>query len=361
MQILHAPRRPAPGVASAVLGVLAIAVGAGIAVRWLPKAGFRLPTVAGLALLLLGIVAVGAAVVGFWRAVHGVRRLWLVPAALVALVLLYAVGLAVSLTVVPPTASPAGGEQAARALEAQDVALRAGDGVRLSAWWAPSRNGAAVLLLHGAGETRAATLPQARVLVRHGYGVLLLDARGHGDSGGRGMDAGWYGDDDVRAAVDFLVGRPGVDPGRIAVLGLSMGAEEAIGAASGDGRIRAVVAEGATGRTAADKDGWLPGGPTGIAQRGLDRLTYGVVDLLTAAGPPPRLADAVARATGARFLLITAGTMPDEAVAAGVLRDAAPHRVRVWTVDDATHTHALAAEPADWEARVTGFLDAALG
>ena len=75
------------------------------------------------------------------------------------------------------------------------------------------------MLLHGAGETRAATLPQADVLAHHGYGVLLLDARGHGDSGGRGMDAGWYGDDDVRAAVDFLVGRPGVDPGRIAVLG----------------------------------------------------------------------------------------------------------------------------------------------
>ena len=259
MQMLRVPRRPATGIAAALLGVLAIAVGAGIAIRWLPKAGLQPGAVAALALLVLGVVAVAAAVVGFWRTVHGVRRLWLVPAALVALVLLYAVGIGVSLTVVPPTASPAGSAPEAHRLPADDVAVRTADGVRLSAWWAPSRNRAAVVLLHGAGETRAATLPQARVLARHGYGVLLLDARGHGDSGGRGMDAGWYGDLDVAAALDFLAARPDVDPARIAVLGLSMGGEEAIGAAA-DGRIRAVVAEGATGRTAADKDALAPRG-----------------------------------------------------------------------------------------------------
>jgi hypothetical protein len=65
-----------------------------------------------------------------------------------------------------------------------------------------------------------------------------------------------------------------VDPDRIGVLGLSMGGEDAIGAA--DPAIRAVVAEGATHRTAADKAGYLPGGITGTIQRGMDRLTYGV-------------------------------------------------------------------------------------
>jgi pimeloyl-ACP methyl ester carboxylesterase len=218
-----------------------------------------------------------------------------------------------------------------------------------------------VVLLHGAGETRAATLPQAEVLAAHGYGVLMVDARGHGDSGGRGMDLGWHGDADVRAALDFLDGRDGVDPDRIGVLGLSMGGEEAIGAAAADPRVRAVVAEGATGRTAADKDAWLPGGVSGALQRGLDRVSYAVVDLLTAGSPPTSLRDAVAEASGTPFLLITAGTMPDEEDAAAVLRDAAPDRVQVWTVPGATHTHALSAEPAEWEQRVTGFLDAALG
>lgn len=355
------PRRAVTGVAVAVVGVLATAVGAGVGIRYLQKTGLTWTTVAGLVLLALGIFLLVLAVAGFWREVHGWRRLWLVPAVLVSLAVLSSVALAVSLTVVPPTAHPPGRTPAAQDLSADEVAFPTRDGVRLSAWWVPSANGAAVVLLHGAGETRAATLPQARVLARHGYGVLMVDARGHGDSGGRGMELGWYGDADVRASVDFLVGRGGVDADRIAVLGLSMGGEEAVGAAATDPRIRAVVAEGATARTAEDKDAWLPGGVTGAVQRVLDRLTYGVADLLTAAPPPVPLREAVVRAGTTPFLLITAGTMPDEAVAAEVLHGAAPDRVQVWTVAGAAHTHALAAEPQEWESRVTGFLGASLG
>ena len=56
----------------------------------------------------------------------------------------------------------------------------------LAGWYAPSRNGAAVVLLHGAGSTRSNVLDEAVVLAEHGYGVLMLDARGHGESAGRG-------------------------------------------------------------------------------------------------------------------------------------------------------------------------------
>ena len=126
----------------------------------------------------------------------------------------------------------------------------------LSGWYVPSRNGAAVVLLHGAGSTRSAVLPHAVVLADDGFGVLLYDARGHGRSQGRAMDFGWYGDLDVAAAVDFVAGQAGVEPGRVAALGLSMGGEEALGAAASDPRIRAVVAEGATTRVAGDK-AWL--------------------------------------------------------------------------------------------------------
>src|SRR5206468_1520008 len=87
-------------------------------------------------------------------------------------------------------------------------------------------------------------------------GSATPDARGHGRSAGRAMDFGWYGDADVQGAVTFLGAQPDVRDGRIAAVGLSMGGEEAIGAAATDPRIRAVVAEGATGRVAADND-WL--------------------------------------------------------------------------------------------------------
>jgi hypothetical protein len=145
------------------------------------------------------------------------------------------------------------------------------------------------------------------------------------------------------------------------VLGLSMGGEEAVGAAAADGRIRAVDAEGATARTAADQATWLPGGLAGSLQRGIDRFVYGVVDLLTPAGPPTTLRDAVAAARQTPFLLVAAGTMPDEERAARVFAQAAPDRVQVWVVPRASHTHGLSAQPAQWETRVVSFLDASLG
>jgi dienelactone hydrolase len=96
-------------------------------------------------------------------------------------------------------------------------------------------------------------LDEAAVLVRHGFGVLLIDARGHGDSGGRAMDFGWHGDSVIAAATGYLARRPDVDPKRLGVVGMSMGGEEALGASTTNELIRAVVAEGATARSAADE------------------------------------------------------------------------------------------------------------
>ena len=116
------------------------------------------------------------------------------------------------------------------------------------------------MLLPGAGSTRTAVLAQAAVLARHGYGAILVDTRGHGRSGGHAMDFGWWGDRDIAAAVSYLARQPGVRAGEIAVLGESMGGEQAIAAMGSDPRIRAVVAEGVTGMQGADH-GWLTGQP----------------------------------------------------------------------------------------------------
>ena len=83
------------------------------------------------------------------------------------------------------------------------------------------------------------------------------------------MDFGWWGDRDIAAAVSFLARQPGVRAGQIAVLGESMGGEQALAAAGSDPRIRAVVAEGVTGQQLADH-GWLPHGVDGALQRGME-------------------------------------------------------------------------------------------
>lgn len=345
-------------VAAAARVALAVAaVGAGIAIGLVFAFGSGALVPAGLGLLALfgGLALLGWAARAFLHSVLGWWRLALLPVAVVVFAAVYVVVPAVVATSPPP--APLGAKTpAAHGLAYRPVTLHTSDGVRLSGWYVPSTNGAALVLMHGSGSNRTATLGQAAVLARHGYGALLLDARGHGDSRGRGMDFGWYGERDIAAAVDWLQRQPDVRAGRIGLLGLSMGGEEAIGAAGADPRIRAVVAEGVTGRTAADKADWLPGGPNGAAQRLLDRMTYGLTDLLTDAPLPRTLRESAVRAAPRPILLICASTKPDEARAAAAIRSATPATVRVWVVPHAAHTGGLAVAPGEWEARVIGFL-----
>jgi dipeptidyl aminopeptidase/acylaminoacyl peptidase len=123
--------------------------------------------------------------------------------------------------------------------ELEAIELRTVDGLTLRGWWHPPANGAAVVLAHGDAANRAQLLPEATGLARAGFGVLLLDLRGHGTSEGRTT----LGDRerlDVAAAVDHAAGRPGVRA--VGVLGFSIGGLAAFGAAASDPRIRAVAA-----------------------------------------------------------------------------------------------------------------------
>ena len=173
------------------------------------------------------------------------------------------------------------------------------------------------------------------------------------------MNFGWYGDRDITAAIDYVQSRADVDPQRVAAVGESMGGEEAIGAMATDMRIRAVVAEGATNRVAGDWD-WLSDqyGLRGRAQQGVNWLTYQFADLFTDLSPPITLRRAVATANRP-VLLIAAGNVTDEANAARDIQSAAPHTVEIWEVSGADHTGGLRAQPAEWEQRVTSFLDTA--
>ena len=73
---------------------------------------------------------------------------------------------------------------AALGIAHEDVGVPAPGGRRLTAWYVPSRNGAAVLLSHGSGGSRGRVAAHVRMLARHGYGVLALDNPGNGGSDG---------------------------------------------------------------------------------------------------------------------------------------------------------------------------------
>lgn len=118
------------------------------------------------------------------------------------------------------------------------------DGLRLTGWYVPSENVAAVILYPLGSVQR-----HARMLIDHGYGVILVAPRGYGTSEGDPNAWGWGADNDVHGAVDFLRQRTDVDPDRIGALGLSVGGEVLLHAAAENPALSAVVSEGAGARS----------------------------------------------------------------------------------------------------------------
>ena len=120
-----------------------------------------------------------------------------------------------------------------------------------------------------------------------------------------------------------------------------------------------MVAEGATGQQLADH-GWLPDGTGGALQHGIEWVMYTAAGLISGAPRPMSIPDAIRAAGGRPTLIIAAGSVADEPVAARWFRAASPATVQVWVVPHAGHTQSLAIAPQAWEAHVIGFLDAAL-
>lgn len=360
---LAAHRLPRVGAAAVVaaVGVVASPAAVTIGLKYPTRTGFSARATGG---VVASAGALALLALGAWLLLRPARwwgRLLAIPlvAVLGFFVAIPLVG-AVYATNLP---RPVLGAQtpADRGLVYRDVSFVTSDGVRLSGWYIPSANRAAVALLHGASETRSNVLPQAAVLAHHGYGVLLFDARGHGRSDGRAMDFGWYGDGDVAAAVGWLAAQPDVDPARIGAVGMSMGGEEAVGALPAVPALRAVVGEGVTGRVAEDH-AWLAlrYGIQGTVTQWSHDITYAIAGLLTSAPEPGTLRAAVTAGGGRPILLIAAGTVKDEGYGAAYIRAGSPSTVQVWVVPGAGHTGGLGTHPVQWEQHVIGFLDRAL-
>jgi uncharacterized protein len=235
-----------------------------------------------------------------------------------------------------------------------DVRFRASDGLELAGWYRPSRNGAAVVVVHGGSSDRNGAIRHARMLARHGYGVLVYDARGRGRSDGMENNYGWDWPKDVAGALGFLHRRPDVDPHRIGALGLSTGADVLIEVAAERRDLGAVVADGTA---AASFEDWhrLRGDEIG-AVPGWSMFT--TVRVLSGDRPGPALEDLVPR-IAAPTLLVSAGTA-EEREFSDLYERAAGGRVKHWNLPGADHTRAITQYPAQYEARVVGLFDRAL-
>ncbi|MEZ4670800.1 MAG: alpha/beta hydrolase [Anaerolineae bacterium] len=131
---------------------------------------------------------------------------------------------------------------------AQEITFTGGDNLKLSGWYIEPHNDAVVILLHGYDANRTQLLWQARQLLDAGFGILLYDLRGHGESEGEQRTNGWRDVDDVAAALTVLDGRAG----NIGIYGFSIGGQVALRAAAELPTIHAVFVDGPAGATAAD-------------------------------------------------------------------------------------------------------------
>jgi len=236
------------------------------------------------------------------------------------------------------------------------VTFTTSDGLRLSGWYVPSRNGAVVIVSPG----RSAQVQEhARMLLRHGYGVLVFARRGEGQSQGDRNRYGWSGDKDLIATVAFLGRQPDLRHGEIGGLGLSVGGEMLLQTAAETTALKAVVSEGA-GRRSLREHLHIPG--LGAVQKWVTPwvVQTGALTVMSNAAPPPDLAHVVTHISARHLLLIRALHGLDDESLNRVYYAHAGRSAALWEVPRGGHTGALAAMPQQYEARVVGFFDRAL-
>jgi uncharacterized protein len=235
----------------------------------------------------------------------------------------------------------------------EDVTLETSDGLELRGWYVPSDNRAAVIVFPG----RTGARKQARMLVRNGYGVLLYDRRGEGDSEGDPNTWGWDFDKDILAGIDFLERRSDVDPDRIGGLGLSVGGEMMLQTAAETGRLDAVVSEGAGARTLGEELDDVSG-----FEKLTTALNYGVRDLSNSVFqnrlPPDNLMDLVPEIAPAPIFLIHGGADDAGHRNPDYFR-AAQEPKQIWEAEGG-HTDGIDEQPEEYERRVVAFFDRAL-
>jgi hypothetical protein len=249
----------------------------------------------------------------------------------------------------------------------QQVEIAASDGAILRAWFMrPAQgNGDAVILLHGVASNRAGMLGPADMLLRHGYSVLLPDARAQGMSGGDLATYGFLEAVDLLQWFNWLAQKQSSHC--IDAIGESMGAAQLLSSLKTDRGFCAVAAESsfASFREASNVriGEWFGAGPwlgrtllRPLVESGIlyARWRYGV-DL---AQVDP--AQAVAASSVPVLLIhgLADNNMPPYN-SERILAASQGHHANVilWEPSDAGHCGAMGAEPKEFERRITAWFE----
>jgi dipeptidyl aminopeptidase/acylaminoacyl peptidase len=237
----------------------------------------------------------------------------------------------------------------------EQVSFRSTDGTAIAGWYVPSRNRAAVVLVHGTNADRAALLAETRILAHAGFGALALDLPGQGASGGRSQ---WGAAERhaVSAAVGWLAEREDVDPDRIGGLGVSLGGVIVLQTAVSEPRLEAVALVATPSdvmtetRLASGRWGWLSSEPAAWALElhGDYVRELQPVEIIAALAPRPVMI------IGGQLDTWVPPSMESELYAA------AREPKVLWIVPGGHHADFAAIDLREYSARLTEFFSGAL-
>jgi len=123
----------------------------------------------------------------------------------------------------------------------QDTYFYSLDGVRLNAWYIKAQNNRpTIIYCHGQGENISLWQSVAQGLADNGYGVFMLEYRGHGRSEGAPSETGLY--IDLESSIKYLKEFERIPQSNIILWGRSMGGAVVADVASRD-RFRGIILE----------------------------------------------------------------------------------------------------------------------
>jgi hypothetical protein len=116
------------------------------------------------------------------------------------------------------------------------------DGIKLNGWYISADKGMpTVIYCHGQGENITMWQSVAEFLADKGYGVFMIDYRGHGRSEGTPSESGLY--TDLESAVKYLQDHKSISKSNMILWGRSLGGAVVADVASRDKGYEAVILE----------------------------------------------------------------------------------------------------------------------
>jgi signal peptidase I len=231
---------------------------------------------------------------------------------------------------------------------------------RLAAWYLPATNGCTLICCHGINDNRSQWLPEVARLHRdRGYGALLFDFAGHGQSEGDQVTYGVREQQDLAAVLDYLRGRGDVDMRGVGVMGYSLGAITAILAAPSTPDLHVFVLESSLADLERDL-GVIFHRFTGLPPVPFAPLVVFFGQLIGKVQLSEIKPERVIGQIAPRAVLIISDqndALVNEPEDGEHLYANAGEPKQLWQVPDAGHVQAFNVAPDEWTRRVEAFLD----